>query len=133
MALVSCVDLPQQKLIAYNVHLESRGTEDLRLNQLGEILNDLYKRPSEVQVIVAGDFNCDLRDECAAEVIGKTGLSNPFASIPCRPTTISSRFNRSRPIDWILTMGPSIAFESKLYDSVRSSDHYPLSLTLRWM
>jgi len=131
MALVSCIDLPEQKLIVYNVHLESRGSDALRCTQLAEILNDFPRHASDVQVVVAGDFNADLRREPAAAAIGNSGLNNPFAHNSIRPTTVSSRFNGSRTIDWILTKGPLIASEPRLHDSIRASDHYPLSLTLR--
>jgi endonuclease/exonuclease/phosphatase family metal-dependent hydrolase len=130
MALISYVDLPERKLIVYNVHLESRGN-DVRCSQLWELLDDVSQHAADVQVVVAGDFNADLRQEPAVSAIGKTGLGNPFAPILGLPTNMPSRFNGSRMIDWILTKGPLIAYEPKLHDSVRASDHYPLSLTLR--
>ena len=130
MALISHVDLPAQKLVLYNVHLESRGNENLRCSQLGEILSDLRQYPADVQVVVAGDFNADLRHEPVAAAIGKTGLINPFAHISGRPTTIPSRSKRFPAIDWVLLKGPLIALEPKVHDSVGASDHYPLSLVL---
>jgi endonuclease/exonuclease/phosphatase family metal-dependent hydrolase len=130
MALICYVDLPERKLIAYNVHLESRG-DDVRCSQLSELLDDVSLNASGVQILVAGDFNANLHREPSAEAISKTGLSNPFARISNLSTTVPSRFKGSRTIDWILTKGPLIAFEPKLHDTVRASDHYPLSLTLR--
>jgi endonuclease/exonuclease/phosphatase family metal-dependent hydrolase len=110
--------------------LESRGN-NVRCSQLSELLDDVSLNASGVQIIVAGDFNNNLHREPAAEAISKTGLSNPFARISNLFTTVPSRFKRSRTIDWILTKGPLIALEPKLHDTVRGSDHYPLSLTLR--
>lgn len=130
MALISHIDLPEQKLIVYNVHLESRGN-NVRCSQLSELLDDVSLNASGVQIIVAGDFNNNLHREPAAEAISKTGLSNPFARISNLFTSVPSRFKGSRTIDWILTKGPLIALEPKLHDTVRASDHYPLSLTLR--
>jgi endonuclease/exonuclease/phosphatase family metal-dependent hydrolase len=131
MALISCVDLPEQKLIVYNVHLESRGSDDLRRSQLAEILDDVSQQPSDVQVVITGDFNADLRREPIAAVIGESGLNIPFAHRSSLPTTVPSRFKVSRTIDWILTKGPLIASEATLHDAIRASDHYPLTLTLR--
>lgn len=133
MALISCVDLDGLKLIAYNAHLESKGSDDLRCSQLQDILRDFSNYPSGSQFIVAGDFNVDLHHGTAAAEIGKTGLSNPFARLSGIPTTRPAHFSSSKTIDWILTKGPLLAIEPKLHDSVQGSDHYPLSLTLRRM
>lgn len=131
VALISCVNLPGSKLIVYNVHLESRGNDGLRSSQLAEILDDLARYASDVQVIVAGDFNADLRRELANLAISKTGLNNPFACIPSPSTTVTSRLRGPHLIDWILTKGPLIAFEPELHNTVHASDHYPLSLMFR--
>lgn len=131
MALISCIDLPERKLIVYNVHLESRG-DDVRCSQLSELLDDVSRQASDFQIVVAGDFNANLQHEPTAAAISKTGLSNPFACISSLPTTASSRFHSSRTIDWILTKGPLMTFEPKLHNTVHASDHYPLSLMFRW-
>ncbi|MGO9337217.1 MAG: endonuclease/exonuclease/phosphatase family protein [Terracidiphilus sp.] len=131
IGLISYVELPERKLIVYNAHLESRGNDDLRCSQLAEILDEVSRYAADVQVVVAGDFNADLRREPGASAIGKAGLSNPFAHVSSLLTTVPTRFNGSRTIDWILTTGPLIAADPKLHDSIRASDHYPLSLTLR--
>ena len=133
MVLVSHIKLPDHELVLCNVHLESRGDDRLRCSQLKEMLNDVSQYGADVQVVVAGDFNADLRNEPAALALRSSGLSNLFASIASPPTTVPGRFKGSRAIDWILTKGPMIAFEPKLHHSVRASDHYPLSLTLRCM
>lgn len=103
MTLISFVDLPEQKLILYNVHLESRADDDLRCGQLLELLDDACQHAPDVQVVVAGDFNSDLRQEPFVSIIGNAGLSNPFAHRSKLPTTVSSRFHSSCTIDWILT------------------------------
>lgn len=131
MALVSCVDFHERQLIVYNVHLESRGN-DVRCSQITELLDDVSHHASEVQIVVAGDFNANLHDETTATAISKAGLSNPFARISSPPTTMMSRFHGPRTIDWILIKGPLIASEPTLHNTVRASDHYPLSLVFCW-
>ncbi len=131
MALSSCIDLAGSKLMVYNVHLESRGGDDLRCSQFVEILGEVSQHASDTQIVIAGDFNADLRREPAAGVVGKSGLNNPFAHNSSLPTTVPSRFDGSRTIDWILTKGLLIGSEPKVHDLVGASDHYPLSLTLR--
>jgi endonuclease/exonuclease/phosphatase family metal-dependent hydrolase len=130
MALISHIVLPERKLMVYNVHLESRGNDSLRCSQLVEILDDVSQHASDVQAVIAGDFNANLREEPAASIIRHAALSNPFAHISNLPTTVPSRFNGSRAIDWILTKGPLIASEPELHDSIGASDHYPLSFVL---
>jgi endonuclease/exonuclease/phosphatase family metal-dependent hydrolase len=131
IALISGLDLPERKLVVYNVHLESRGGDELRWCQLAEILDDVSQYASQVEVVIAGDFNADLRLEPANSTFRKSGFCNPFACMSGLATTVPSRFSGSRTIDWILTKGPLIASEPKLHDSIRASDHYPLSLMLR--
>ncbi len=131
MALISHIKLPDRELVLYNVHLESRGDDGLRCSQLSELLDDASQHAPDIQVVVGGDFNADLRQASFVSSIGKSGLSNPFANISNMLTTVPSRFNPSRTIDWILTKGRLIASDIELYDSVRASDHYPLALTLR--
>lgn len=130
IVLISHVDLPERKLIVYNVHLESKGNDGLRRSQLWELLEDVSQHAEDVQVIVGGDFNANLHQEPAFSAVSKTGLINPFAHISSLPNTVPSRFNGRHTIDWILTKGPLIASEPKLHDSIRASDHYPLSLIL---
>lgn len=130
MALVSCIDLPGCKAIAYNVHLESRGDDDLRSKQLGEIANDAAHRTAGAQVVVAGDFNGNLRNEPFATVIARAGFSNLCTRFEEIPTTAPSRFKGPRTIDWILTKGPLTSSEPNVHDSIPASDHYPLSFIL---
>ena len=60
-----------RNLMVYNVHLESRGNDGLRCSQLAEILGDVSQHASDTQIVIAGDFNADLRREPAASAIGK--------------------------------------------------------------
>src|ERR1700734_2812907 len=57
VALVAEPDNGGKPLVVYNLHLESKGTEQLRLLQLEEVLDDAKRYPSDTPVIVAGDFN----------------------------------------------------------------------------
>lgn len=128
--LISCIDLPERKLMVYNAHLESRGDDALRCSQLLELLIDVSQQAADVQVVVAGDFNANLLQEPAVSAIREAGFSNPFAHNSGLPTAVSSRFEGSSTIDWILTKGPHIASMPQLHDSIVASDHYPLSLIL---
>jgi endonuclease/exonuclease/phosphatase family metal-dependent hydrolase len=130
MALVSHVLWFGKHLVVYNVHLESRGDDQLRCDQLTEILQDMQRYDSAVPIIVAGDFNFDLSQEPAASLLVGSLFNRPFQRGSARPTTTPSPLGRARTVDWILTRGPLACAGAELHDSVLASDHYPLSLTL---
>jgi endonuclease/exonuclease/phosphatase family metal-dependent hydrolase len=132
MALICQIDAAERKLVLYNVHLESRGSDTLRYSQVSELCNDIHQFASDMPVILAGDFNFDLRNEPAAAVLRNLQFDNPFDCAGRRAHTVNSRLRPSRAIDWILTRGPLITSTSKLHDSIHASDHWPLSISLRW-
>ena len=129
MALICEITLHRRTLVLYNVHLESRGNDELRIGQLSEMLAEIGKNPAGAPVLVAGDFNFDLSRESAATLIAGMGMDNQFASFGGRRTVP----NHARPaaIDWILTRGARSASDPEIHDSVTASDHFPLSLELR--
>jgi len=49
--------LSMQEVVTYNLHLESRGSDDLRVRQLNEVLADCRKYVDQPIFVVAGDFN----------------------------------------------------------------------------
>ena len=97
MALLSHVMIEEARLAVYNLHLESRGGNDLRRSQLAEVLNETLRYGLDVPVIVAGDFNFDVTKPGNACVY-ETGFQNPFADLRLR-TPRSLSFARSSVID----------------------------------
>jgi len=128
MALLSYTTIGETMLAVCNLHLESRGGDDLRHSQLAEVLNETVRYGLDVPVIVAGDFNLDVTKPGNAWV-NETGFQNPFSDLGVR-TAQARSFGRSNTIDWILTRGPIAPVSPKIDHSVSASDHYPLSLTL---
>lgn len=131
MALVSNVYLPGRTLLLYNVHLESRGDDVLRCNQLSELFADVGQSNSDLLVVIAGDFNFDLSRQPAASIVRNMQFANQLNGTG-HPTTIApSGVHSGRAIDCILTKGPLVTREAKVHDTIHGSDHYPLSLVLR--
>jgi len=130
MALVCEVNFAGQKLVAYNLHLESRGNNRLRRAQLFEVLDDSRQYGAEVPLIVAGDMNFDVSQGHSTERIRDALFRNPFAERRPTPTAPSSLLRHGRPIDWILTRGEVHEDGARVHQSVLGSDHFPLSLTL---
>ncbi|HVO59567.1 MAG TPA: endonuclease/exonuclease/phosphatase family protein [Terriglobales bacterium] len=131
VALINHIVWSGKRLVLYNAHLESRGDDCLRCSQLAEILEDARRYGPNVPVVVAGDLNFDLTQEPAASVIARTPFNNTLWNGNVRPTTTESRLGRARAVDWVLTRGPLNYSQVELHQSVRASDHYPLSLVLK--
>ena len=128
MALLSHATIGRTTLAVYNLHLESRGGDDLRRSQLADVLNETLRYSLDVPVIVAGDFNFDVTKPGNA-CVNERGFQNAFSDLRLR-TARSCSFARSNVIDWILTRGPFAPVSPRIWGSVSASDHYPLSLTL---
>ena len=130
IALVTEINVAGSKLVTYNLHLESRGSEDLRLSQIAEVLSDAACRGSQCPVIVAGDFNLDASKDAAARAFLTAGFQDAIAA-PRAPTTPSRRlFEPGRHIDWAFIRGPIQAGSGKVHSRVKASDHYPISFAL---
>jgi endonuclease/exonuclease/phosphatase family metal-dependent hydrolase len=133
MALFSQVLTPDRSVATYNLHFESRGSDDLRYSQLHELLEDLKRCSPEVPVIAAGDFNFDLSQGQPAAALADVQFVNPFATL-CQATTVTHSLSaRDRVIDCILLRGPLIGTDAHVHSSVLASDHYPLSLTVGFL
>src|SRR5256886_14826172 len=57
IALVTEINVAGSTLITYNLHLESRGNDELRLSQLDEVLSDAARHEPHYFVVMAGDLN----------------------------------------------------------------------------
>ncbi len=130
--LVTEVDLQGQVVIVYNLHLESRGNDDLRLAQLEEVLTDASTRWPGIPALVAGDLNFDISERPADALIHgadfRSVLGQPgFFTRPARKL-----FGSPRTIDWALTSGSVEAGQGRIHANINASDHYPISFTLRF-
>jgi endonuclease/exonuclease/phosphatase family metal-dependent hydrolase len=130
IALVAELNIGGCKLIAYNLHLESRGSDELRLSQLQEVLSDASRQGPQCRLVVAGDFNLDASKSSVTQAFARDGFQDAIAD-PRKPTTPSrGLFEPGRRIDWAFVRGPIRASSGRVHNQVRSSDHYPISFTL---
>lgn len=130
MALICEISIQGRAVLVYNVHLESRGKDELRRNQLLEILTEIRRKPTEMDVLVAGDLNLDISRGPVADLIAETQLDNPLADLGRCPTA-RSRERKGAAIDWILIGKGLIASSPQIHDAVRGSDHYPISVQIQ--
>src|SRR6201982_3733338 len=105
LALVCGVSIGGRTLVAYNLHLESRGDDALRHSQLNETLNDSLCYRSTMPIVLAGDLNFDVSRSVAANWLTKAQFLSMAPKEPERTTPSHSFFDRGRPIDWIFGGG----------------------------
>ena len=130
MTLICEIGIQDRTLVVYNAHLESRGSDDLRSNQLFEMLAEIRRYSPEIAVLVAGDLNLDIAREPVASIIAEAQLESPLAHLGGRPTT-GSRHRKGAAIDWILTSKGLIASNPQIHDAIGASDHYPISVQIQ--
>jgi len=131
IALVAHINVAGSKVVTYNLHLESRGNDALRISQLAEVLSDATCYDAECPVIVAGDLNLDASREPVALALANASFHDAVASSRSTPTTPAhGLFEGRRRIDWAFVRGPLRASSGHVHDSVNASDHYPISFML---
>ena len=131
IALVAQINVAGRKFVTYNLHLESRGNDALRISQLAEVLSDATCYDAECPVIVAGDLNTDASKAAVALQVARAGFQDAVATSRSTPTTPAhGLFEGSRRIDWAFVRGPLRANSGRVHGSVNASDHYPISFKL---
>jgi len=125
VALRTRLQSPVGSLIAYNLHLESRGERSLRQCQFDEVLTDAKNMPSQAVVLVAGDVNFE-----NTGILPPGGFWDAIAQPEIPTTTRRGLFSAGRSIDCVLVRGPVRARGGCVERRVRASDHYPLSVEL---
>lgn len=111
------------RLAAYNLHLESREGEDLRMAQIQEVLEDVRRQPPEAIVVVAGDFNT--KEGGASPVIRRVQAEGFAIAAGGQITT-----KRGQALDWIFVRGPVRALRASVRSDVRPADHFPVQADL---
>jgi endonuclease/exonuclease/phosphatase family metal-dependent hydrolase len=131
IALVTEINVAGSKLETYNLHLESRANDQLRLSQLEEVLSDAARQEQRHPLVVAGDFNLDLNaSKEGAMGFAAAGFRNAL-EVPRTPTTPSRfLFEPGRQIDWGFVRGPIHVGAGRVHSQAKGSDHYPISFTL---
>lgn len=126
-----CVDVcaPEQDLVTYNLHLESKGSDSLRIAQLSEVLRDTAERPAREPVLIAGDLNLNAGKGAVAAALAKSGFRDAVGETET-PTRPARAFSSPRSIDWIFTKGPFRGIDGQIHSSVHGSDHYPVTVSL---
>jgi endonuclease/exonuclease/phosphatase family metal-dependent hydrolase len=130
IALASEIEGAGVPIVCYNLHLESRGNDELRLTQMNEVLRDAAACSSRCLQIMAGDLNLNASKPAAAEALARAGFRGvvPTARVPTTPAR--HLLEPGRHIDWAFVRGPMAADQGRVHNQVKGSDHYPISFKL---
>jgi endonuclease/exonuclease/phosphatase family metal-dependent hydrolase len=124
VALVAELDNGGKPLVVYNLHLESKGTEQLRLLQIEEVLDDAQHYPPKTPIIIAGDFNTLSFHSRLIPRLRLAGFRSAFGDRRMRTHVIVGA------LDWIFVRG-TIECEHGQVLRVHGSDHFPIAVDVR--
>jgi len=124
VALVAELDNGGKPLVVYNLHLESKGTEQLRLDQLDEVLDDAQRYPKETPIIIAGDFNTFLPHSRLIPRLREAGFRDVLGDRRPKTHVLLGE------LDWVFVRG-SVECEGGQVLRVHGSDHFPISVDVR--
>jgi len=113
-----------QPLVVYNVHLESRGGEEIRLRQMEDVLEDAGRYSSDTPVVLAGDLNTRQADSPVIGALLKAGFRKAVGN---EVTT-----SRGAALDWVFVRGPLNFANGVIHRDVQASDHFPLTVQIKF-
>jgi endonuclease/exonuclease/phosphatase family metal-dependent hydrolase len=124
VALVAELDNGGKPLVVYNLHLESKGTGQLRLEQLEEVLDDAQHYPPQTPIIIAGDFNSFTSHSSLIPRLRQAGFRSAFGEQRVRTHVMVGA------LDWVFVHG-DIECEHGQVLRVPGSDHFPITVDVR--
>jgi len=132
IALAAEIETAGISIMSYNLHLESRANDQMRLSQLEEVVQDASAYDSIPLIVLAGDLNMNASQPGAADVLARGGFGKaaPMSDAPTTPRRHLLEAGRS--IDWAFVRGPVKIESARVHNSVGASDHYPISFELRF-
>jgi endonuclease/exonuclease/phosphatase family metal-dependent hydrolase len=131
LALVSEINIPGGvSMVCYNLHLESRANDEFRLAQLDEVLRDARAYEPSRPTVIAGDLNLNASNPSPAGAIARDGFSRAVPTGRVATTPARHLLEPGRQIDWALVRGPVQIDKGRVHNSVKASDHYPISFEI---
>lgn len=126
IAQISELDNGGHILAVYNLHLESRGDEQLRLAQLEEVLADAAQYGAATPLIIAGDFNTKSRHSPLIPRLRQAGYRSAFGDRRIRTHVILGA------LDWVFVRGPVEFEDAAVQRGSHASDHDPIAVKLKF-
>jgi endonuclease/exonuclease/phosphatase family metal-dependent hydrolase len=126
MALTAELAFGGTRLVIYNLHLESKGDDNLRLSQLAEAVQDSLRYSPDTPILLAGDLNTGHSPSPLRRYLLSEGFVDASEGCDCGGTKPNGQ-----TLDWIFTRGPAVCSGTRVHQETKASDHYPLSTLLR--
>lgn len=132
IALAAEIEINGVSLASYNLHLESRANDALRVSQLEEVVRDANAFDSTHPLVLAGDLNLNASRLGVRDVLVRGGFRDaaPTARVPTTPPR--HLLESGRHIDWAFVRGPIEVKGAQVHSSVKASDHYPISFDVEF-
>jgi endonuclease/exonuclease/phosphatase family metal-dependent hydrolase len=130
IALAADVEVSGRILATYNLHLESKENDALRVSQLNEVMADIRSSNGNRSTLVAGDLSLNAGEGEAAAAFLKAGFREAVGLPNIRTWPARRLFDQGRSIDWIFLSGPLRRSAGQVFTRVRVSDHFPISFVL---
>jgi endonuclease/exonuclease/phosphatase family metal-dependent hydrolase len=131
IALAAEIEIAGASIVAYNLHLESRANDELRLSQLEEVLRDASAYNETRPIILSGDLNLNVSKLGVTELLAHTGFRDAAPTARVATTPPRHWLEDGRHIDWAFVRGPVQIDKSRVHNYIKASDHYPISFDLR--
>lgn len=127
VALITELDNGSKPLVVYDLHLESRGNDHLRLEQLEEVLADAQRYSPETSVIIAGDLNTKTAHSALIPRMREAGYRSAFGDRRVRTHILIGA------LDWVFVRGPiEFLHDGEVLRGVDGSDHFPIAVDVRF-
>lgn len=121
IALVAELENGGQPIVVYDLHLESKGTEQLRLEQIEEVLSDTQRYAASTPIIIAGDFNTFFPHSRLIPRLEQSGFRSVLGEHRAKTHVLLGE------LDWIFVRG-AVQFGRGEVLRVPGSDHFPISV-----
>ena len=136
IALVTEMPLGKGFFVLYNLHLESRGPEELRSAQLREVVDDASQYSRHIPIVIAGDLNTKHQSSPCLRLLQSAGFQDVIGDPRRFTTNRGGRLAKlfiDGALDWIWVRGPLQFSQGRMHtDLPKASDHWPLSVELEW-
>ncbi len=123
LALAAEMKVNGGELAVYNTHLESRGPESMRVNQIKEVIEDAKRYPATATVVIAGDLNVEGNGSPVLRAMEEAGFTKVAGG------EITTK--RGKPLDWIYARGPMRFTEAKVHADMQAADHFPVTAKVK--
>jgi endonuclease/exonuclease/phosphatase family metal-dependent hydrolase len=125
VALITELDIGGKPLVVYDLHLESKGSEELRSLQLEEVLADAQRYPADTSIMIAGDLNTFMFHSRLIPHLRQAGYRSAFGDRHVRTHALAGA------LDWIFVRGPIELGDAEVVRGVPGSDHFPIAVDVR--